>query len=88
MPTAAEEEWDRQRELRRRRRRAERHEQAVAETEERVARMESRLKDIEESMARASATQDLNELRALQDRHRAVSLRLEELMEEWAALAA
>ncbi|MDE0339690.1 MAG: ABC-F family ATP-binding cassette domain-containing protein [Caldilineaceae bacterium] len=88
VPTAAEEEWDRQREVRRRRRRAERHEQAVAETEERVARMERRLKDIEESMARASATQDLNELRALQDRHRAVSLRLEELMEEWAALAA
>ncbi|MXZ20020.1 MAG: ABC-F family ATP-binding cassette domain-containing protein [Caldilineaceae bacterium SB0665_bin_25] len=88
VPTAAEEEWDRQREARRRRRRAERHEQAVAETEERVARMESRLKDIEESMAQASASQDFKELRALQDRHRAVSRRLEELMEEWAALAA
>jgi len=88
VPTPAEEEWDRQREVRRRRRRAERHEQAVAETEERVVRMESRLKEIEESMAQASATQDLNELRTLQDRHRAVSLRLEELMEEWAGLAA
>jgi len=88
VPTAAEKEWNRQREARRRRRRAERLQQAVAETEERVARMESRLKDIEESMAQASASQDFKELQALQDRHRAVSRRLEELMEEWAALAA
>jgi ATP-binding cassette subfamily F protein 3 len=88
VPTATEEEWNRQREARRRRRRAEQHEQAVADTEDRVARMESRLKEVEERMAQASASQDFEELRALQDRHRAVSQRLEELMDEWAALAA
>ena len=87
-PTVAEEEWDRQREARRLRQRVQRQEQAVAETEERVARMENRLTDIEESMAQASARQDFAELKALQEQHNAVSARLEELMEEWAALAA
>ncbi|MDE0197120.1 MAG: ABC-F family ATP-binding cassette domain-containing protein [Caldilineaceae bacterium] len=87
-PTVAEEEWERQREARRLRQRAQRQEQAVAETEERVARMEIRLTDIEESMAQASARQDFAELKALQEQHRAVSVRLEELMEEWAELAA
>ena len=87
-PSAAEEEWEQQREARRQRQRAQRQEQAVAETEERVARMESRLNEIEEGMAQASACQDFGELKALQDQHRAVSKRLEELMEEWAAMAA
>jgi len=87
-PTVAEEEWDRQREARRLRQRAQRQQQAVAETEERVARMENRLTEIEESMAQASARQDFAELKALQEQHSAVSGRLEKLMEEWAALAA
>ena len=86
-PTVAEEEWDRQREARRLRQRAQRQQQAVAETEERVARMENRLTEIEEGMAQAGARQDFAELKALQEQHRAVSGRLEELMEEWAALA-
>ena len=87
-PSATEEEWERQREARRQRQRAQRQEQAVAETEERVARMENRLNEIEEGMARASARQDFEELKVLQDQHWAVSKRLEELMEEWAAMAA
>ncbi|MCZ0940549.1 MAG: ABC-F family ATP-binding cassette domain-containing protein [Caldilineaceae bacterium] len=87
-PTVAEEEWERQREARRLRQRVQRQEQAVAETEERVARMENRLTDIEESMAQASARQDFAELKTLQEQHNAVSGRLDELMEKWAALAA
>jgi len=87
-PTVAEEEWERQREARRQRQRTQRQEQAVVETEERVARMEQRLNEIEEGMAQASARQDFEALKALQEQHRAVSQRLEELMEEWAALAA
>ena len=87
-PTVAEEAWERQREARRQRQRAQRQEQAVAQTEERVARLENRLNQIEEGMAQASARQDFEELKALQEQHRAVSVRLEELMEEWAALAA
>ena len=86
-PTAAEEEWEKQREARRKRQRARRQEQAVAETEKRVARMEGRLSEIEEGMAQASARQDFEELKTLQDQHWAVSQRLEELMEEWAAMA-
>ncbi len=87
-PTASEEEWQRQREARRQRRQAQKHEEAVAETEERIDRLESRLVEIEEHMARASAAQDLERLRTLQDQHRGVSQRLEKLMEEWAVLAA
>lgn len=87
-PTVAEDEWARQREARRQRQRAQRQEQAVAETEERVARMEVRLNAIEEGMAHASARQDFEALKALQEEHGAVSRRLEKLMEEWAALAA
>ncbi len=87
-PTVAEEEWERQREVRRQRQRTQRQEQAVVETEERVARMENRLSEIEEGMALASARQDFEELKVLQAQHGAVSQRLEELMEEWAALAA
>lgn len=86
-PTAVEEEWEQQREARRKRQRARRQEQAVAETEERVARLEGRLSEIEEGMAQASSRQDFEELKALQDQHWAVSQRLEELMEEWAAMA-
>ncbi len=87
-PTASEEEWQRQREARRQRRQAQKHEEAVAETEERIDRLESRLVEIEEHMARASAAQDLERLRTLQDQHRGVSQRLEKLMEEWAVMAA
>ncbi len=87
-PTVAEEEWERQREARRQRQRTQRQEQAVVETEARVARMEQRLNEIEEGMAQASARQDFEALKALQEQHGAVSQRLEELMEEWAALAA
>ena len=87
-PTVAEEAWARQREARRQRQRAQRQEQAVAETEERVARMEGRLNEIEVGMAQASARQDFEALKALQEEHRAVLRRLEKLMEEWAALAA
>ena len=87
-PTAAEEEWERQRAARRQRRQAERQEEAVAETEERITGLESRLNEIEELMAQASAAQDLGRLRTLQDQHRAVSQRLEKLMDEWAAQAA
>ncbi len=87
-PTASEQEWQRQREARRQRRQAQKHEEAVAETEERIDRLESRLVEIEEHMARASAAQDLERLRTLQDQHRGVSQRLEKLMEEWAVLAA
>ena len=87
-PTASEEEWQRQREARRQRRQAQKHEEAVAETEEKIDRLESRLVEIEEHMARASAAQDLERLRTLQDQHRGVSQRLEKLMEEWAVLAA
>lgn len=87
-PTVAEEAWERQREARRQRQRAQRQEQAVAETEERVARMESRLNEIEIEMAQASARQDFEALKALQEQHGAVSMRLEKLMEEWAAMAA
>ena len=86
-PSEAEVEWERQREARRQRQKAERQEKAVAETEERVARLERKLNEIEEGMAQASARQDFEELRTLQDQHRAVSQRLEELMEEWADLA-
>ena len=86
-PSEAEVEWERQREARRQRQKAERQEKAVAETEERVARLERKLNEIEEGMAQASARQDFEALRALQDQHRAVSQRLEELMEEWADLA-
>ena len=86
-PSPAEEEWERQRAARRQRRQAERQEQAVAETEERIARLESRLNEIEQLMAQASAAQDLEGLRMLQDQHRAVSLRLEKLMDEWAVMA-
>ena len=88
VPTASEEEWKRQRAARRQRRQAERHEEAVAETEEKIGRMESRLVEIEEQMARSSAAQDLERLRTLQDQHRRVSQRLEKLMDEWAVLAA
>jgi molecular chaperone GrpE (heat shock protein) len=87
-PTAAEEEWERQRAARRQRRQAERQEEAVAETEERITGLESRLNEIEQLMAQASAAQDLGRLRTLQDQHRAVSQRLEKLMDEWAARAA
>ncbi len=87
-PTAAEEEWERQRAARRQRRQAERQEEAVAETEERITGLESRLNEIEELMAQASAAQDLGRLRTLQDQHRAVSQRLEKLMDDWAAQAA
>ena len=87
-PSAAEEEWERQRAARRQRRQAERLVEAVAETEERITRLESRLNEIEELMAQASAAQDLGRLRTLQDQHRAVSQRLEKLMDEWAAQAA
>jgi ATP-binding cassette subfamily F protein 3 len=87
-PSAAEEEWERQRAARRQRRQAERQVEAVAETEERITRLESRLNEIEELMAQASAAQDLGRLRTLQDQHRAVSQRLEKLMDEWAAQAA
>ncbi len=86
-PSAAEEEWELQREARRKRQRTRRQEQAVAETEERVARLEGRLNEIEKGLAQASARQDFEELKTLQDRHRAVSQRLEELLEEWAAMA-
>jgi ATP-binding cassette subfamily F protein 3 len=88
VPTASEEEWKRQRAARRQRRQAERLEEAVAETEEKIGRMESRLVEIEEQMARSSAAQDLERLRTLQDQHRRVSQRLEKLMDEWAVLAA
>ena len=87
-PSAAEEEWERQRAARRQRRQAERQEEAVAETEERITKLESRLNEIEQLMAQASAAQDLGRLRTLQDQHRAVSQRLEKLMDEWAAQAA
>jgi ATP-binding cassette subfamily F protein 3 len=87
-PSAAEEEWKRQRAARRQRRQAERQEEAVAETEERITGLESRLNEIEELMAQASAAQDLGRLRTLQDQHRAVSQRLEKLMDDWAAQAA
>ena len=87
-PGAAQEEWERQRSDRRQRRQAERRQQAVAETEERIARLESELAAIEQTMAQASVAQDLNRLRALQEQHRTLSQRLDALMEEWAAMAA
>ena len=87
-PSAAQEEWERQRSVRRQRRQVERQEQEVANTEERIERLESKLGEIEQAMAQASLAQELNRLRALQEQHRAVSHRLEMLMEEWAAMAA
>ncbi len=87
-PSASHAEWERQRSARRQRRQAERQEQAVAETEKRIARLENQLTELERSMAQASAMQELKRLRALQEQHRAVSQRLENLMEEWADLAA
>lgn len=88
VPSATEEEWMRQRAARRQRRQAERQEEAVAEAEERIARMESRIREIEQLMAQASSAQDLAKLRKLQDQHRAVSQRLEKMMDEWASMAA
>ena len=87
-PSAAHEEWERQRSVRRQRRQVERQQQAVTQAEERIARLESKLAEIEQLMAQASVAQELNRLRALQEQHRAVSQRLEALMEEWAAMAA
>ena len=86
-PSAAQEGWERQRTFRRRRRQTERQAQAVAETEARISRLESKMAEIEQSMAQASLAQEFSRLRALQEQHRAVSQRLESLMEEWAAMA-
>lgn len=87
MPNACHEEWARQRAARRQRQQAARQEQAVVETEERIARLESKLAALEQAMAQASARQDLGQVYKLQEQHRAVSQRLESLIEEWAALA-
>ena len=86
-PSAAQEAWERQRTIRRLRRQTERQAQAVAETEARISRLESKMAEIEQSMAQASLAQEYSRLRALQEQHRAVSQRLESLMEEWAAMA-
>ena len=82
-PSAAQEAWERQRTIRRLRRQTERQAQAVAETEARISRLESKMAEIEQSMAQASLAQEYSRLRALQEQHRAVSQRLESLMEEW-----
>ena len=87
QPSAAQVEWERQRTIRRRRRQTERQAQAVAETEARIARLEGKQAEIEQLMAQASVGQEFSRLRALQEQHRAVSQRLESLMEEWAAMA-
>ena len=86
-PSATCNEWERQRSARRQRRQTERQVQAVAETESRIERLESRLAGLEQTMAHASMAQDFKRLRTLQEQHRAVSQRLESLMEEWTALA-
>ncbi len=87
-PSAAQAEWERQRSDRRLRQQTERREQAAAEAEQRIERLESKLENVEWAMAEASLAQELERLHALQERHRSLSARLETLMEEWASMAA
>jgi ATP-binding cassette subfamily F protein 3 len=79
--------WEKQRDERRIRQRAEKHAAQMGDIEERIHSMEARLAQLEEAMAEASLAQDFTKVHALNEQHQALTQRLEQLWEQWVSLS-